>query len=79
MTFDEFLASMYAKYILIGIGVITLLCAVYDFSQPDGGSAVSSLSSLGLLITVFSILLFLWHHDDHFKSSVVSSLSDSSS
>lgn len=75
--FDKFLASAGPKYILIAVGVVTIFVSLFVISKDGIDIAVSSLSSLGLSITVFSILIFLYHHDSNVKD-YVSTLSTSS-
>ena len=69
MDIDKYLASPWMKYMTIGIGVITIICSVYDMSSGSGIAAYS-LSCLGFMITVLAILLFLYHHDEGFQNSI---------
>ena len=74
MDIDKYLASPWIKYAVIGLGVLTMLCSVYDMANGTG-MASYSLSCLGCSITVFAILLFLYHHDETFKNALSSSSS----
>jgi hypothetical protein len=77
MDIDGFLASPWIKHATIAIGILSMICAIYDIATVSSIGGYS-LSCLGCSITILAILLYLYHHDESFKN-VVSSLSSSDS
>ena len=64
-------ASQWFKILLITLGIIMVICAIYSFatSSPFG---LVCLIVMGILVSGFGITLFLWHHNSKFKEGVKS-------
>lgn len=65
---DNFMLSPWFKYIMIAVGAVSMLSALYDY-MSESNYAVSSLSSLGLIILVAGIIFFLGKHDQFSKDT----------
>jgi len=64
-------ASQWFKILLITLGIIMVICAIYSFatSSPFG---LVCLIVMGIVVSGFGIALFLWHHNAKFKEGVQS-------
>jgi hypothetical protein len=75
---DEFMLSPYFKYLMIIVGSLSILSALFDYMSTTN-LGTHSLSFLGLVILGAGIIFFLGKHDQFAKEQFTKYSSSSSS
>ena len=62
--------SQWFKILLIVLGIVMILCAIIAFATASSIGNIL-LCIMGIVILIFGILLYFYHHNENFKNTIV--------
>jgi len=78
MDINDVWKSQWFKILLITLGIIMVICAIYSLVTSSSWGSIC-LIVMGLIIGIFGILLYLWHHNEKFKNKAIDYFTTTSS